>query len=866
MTTEVRTIHDFLGHFQGVEPHGQDQWKSLCPGHDDHKPSLSIRLEGDKIKVKCFTGCEGAAILKAVGLELKHLYLDHGKQREITATYDYVDEEGKKLYRKVRWEPKSFTQESAIGLDAWDGWKGGPGCMKGVRRVLYRLPEVLAADTVIWCEGEKDAENVKAKLGLTATTVTDGAGSLKAANWPPSYAKAVKGRAVVLVPDRDRVGIGHALFIASKLKGVATSVKVLMMPEGYKDISDWLVEHGKAEWESDLLPTARDYSDELVAELTAVWGEPVKMTEAPGGDGRKPQAPGAYAFDTDLANAERLVKLYGADLRYCYDRKLWLSWDGKVWESDLGAIINQKAKAAARHIYVEAANELDDKRRSDLAAHAKRTESDSRIRAMISRAQSELPIAISELDTDPWLLNCQNGIIDLRTGKLLPHDKSKYMTKIVPTDYDPGAECPKWTAFMQWATAGDAGLLTYLQRAFGYALTGDYSEQCVFFVYGLGRNGKSTMLMTIRTLLGDYGGKMEADELMIKDRKSSGPKEAVASLIGKRFVLGSEVRDNRRLDVGVLKDLSGGESMAADRKYEHLVEFIPIAKLWLYGNKKPMIRDRSLAVWRRVKLVRFDQTVPEADKDKNLRADIEAAELPGILAWAVRGCLDWQREGLAEPGTVTGATEEYRADEDVLAEWIDERCCEEFGGLALKPDLRASYEEWCNANKVDPLRAREFKSNLIERGIRDYKGTAGKRYWKGIRLLEAKEIEARAKEADEIATIPAAKAGKQAEMGQNHEQSGRSGKTDIVIPEVLLHENYKEKKLAIDTRVATFATNATDATTADEGDISDLADDPDFKYVCGNCKGTRYWLRHDNTKLCAMCRPAVGGAVVIDSV
>lgn len=287
MGSPFTNIQQFLNLLQGVTPQGPNKWKAQCPAHDDRDPSLSIRLEDDKIKVKCFAGCDKGDVLKAIGLDWKQLYLDDGSKprrgpgrprkdagpREVVAEYIYTDEHGKRLYRKVRYKPKDFDQHRAEGEA---GWVSGPGCMKGVRRVLYRLPEVLAADTVYWTEGEKDADNVRAKLGLTATTVTEGAGGLSDESWQQEYADSLRGKNVVLLPDQDDKGLGHALFIGGKLRGIAASIKLLLLPEGCKDISDWLAEHGKAEWEGDLLPTARDFTDELVAEL-AEYAAPARQ-------------------------------------------------------------------------------------------------------------------------------------------------------------------------------------------------------------------------------------------------------------------------------------------------------------------------------------------------------------------------------------------------------------------------------------------------------------------------------------------------------------------------------------------------------------------------------------------------------------
>ena len=267
---------------------------------------------------------------------------------------------------------------------------------------------------------------------------------------------------------------------------------------------------------------------------------------------------GAF-YLTDMGNAERLAERYGHAIRYCYDRKSWLVWNGMVWEWDTGAKVGILAKLTVRSIYHEAADTDDKERRSDVASHAKKSESDHRIGAMVNLAKSEpgIPIELTELDAKPWILNCLNGTLDLKTGNLYPHNPDDLNTIIIPVEYHAEAECPMWLGFVDWATGGDKNLATYLQRGVGYSLTGDITEQIMFFLYGLGLNGKSTFTMTIRTLMAGYGIRLDADDLMVKDRKSSGPKESLANLWKRRYVLGSEVRDGRRLDVGQLKDWTG---------------------------------------------------------------------------------------------------------------------------------------------------------------------------------------------------------------------------------------------------------------------------------------------------------------------
>ena len=442
---------------------------------------------------------------------------------------------------------------------------------------------------------------------------------------------------------------------------------------------------------------------------------------------------------TDLGNAERLVKRHGENIRYSEERKRWLIWNGKVWEWDFGAKVMALAKETARNILHEAADEKDDEKRKELIKHAVRSESEARLTAMVNLAQSEprIPVQGKELNSNPWRFNCLNGTVDLRTGELLPHKREDLITIMSPGAYVPDTRCELWLKFLDRVTGGNTELARYLQRGVGYSLTGDTRAQVMFFLYGLGNNGKSTFIATVRKMVGGYGATAPVDMFLTKDKTARGPKEDLANLQGKRFVAASEVEVGRRLAVVVIKEMTGGEAIRADRKYEHEIEFQPTHKLWIGGNHKPVIADASLAIWRRIKLIPFTVTIPDAEIDQDLPLKLEA-ELPGILAWAVEGCLVWQKEGLKEPREVTAATLAYRDEEDILAEYIQDRCVLKATATVSKADLHENYKQWCENTGVQPISQKTLRTRLMERGITD--GKSGSiRYWRGIGLSEGQE-------------------------------------------------------------------------------------------------------------------------------
>jgi putative DNA primase/helicase len=327
------------------------------------------------------------------------------------------------------------------------------------------------------------------------------------------------------------------------------------------------------------------------------------------------------------------------------------------------------------------------------------------------KSEPGVPVAPAELDRDPFLLNVLNGTLDLRTGRLHDHDRADRITKLAPVEYDADATCPRWLAFLGRILDGNADLMTYLQRVVGYALTGDVGEQCLFFLYGTGANGKTTYLTAIKDMLGDYGNQSPA-ELLIAKTHESHPTER-ADLCGKRFVCTIETDQGKRMAESLLKQLTGGDSIKARRLYQDLFEFKPTWKLFLAANHKPVVRGTDHAIWRRIKLIPFTVTISEAEKDKDLPAKL-TAEWPGILAWAVRGCLDWQKYGLGEPDEVRAATDAYRAEQDTIAGFISECLFVHPSAKAKASTLFEEYVKW-SGDRV--MTQTEFGKRFEEQGF-----------------------------------------------------------------------------------------------------------------------------------------------------
>jgi putative DNA primase/helicase len=442
---------------------------------------------------------------------------------------------------------------------------------------------------------------------------------------------------------------------------------------------------------------------------------------------------------TDLGNARRLVALFGGDLRYCYSWGKWLVWDRNRWRIDDVGGVEDRAKKTTWSIYSEAAkaaksNDEDDRLMAEkLAKHAKASQSVARVNAMISMAHSEsgVPIKPPDLDADRWLLNVSNGTLDLRTGELRPHRREDLITKLAPVDYDARAPLKVWLDFLERILAGNVNLIRFLQRCVGYALTGDVREQVIFFLHGTGANGKSTLLNVLLEILGDYAAQLNADALMMKQGESH--PTALTDLFGRRFVSSVEVEEGKRLAEVLVKQLTGGDRVRARRMREDFWEFAPTHKVFLAANHKPVIRGTDHAIWRRIKLIPFEVTIPDDQQDKKLPEKLRN-EFSGILRWAVEGCLEWKRHGLGEPDEVRLATAGYRAEMDLIGAFIAECCVVNAACAAKASDLYGCYSKWAEQNGEHPMAQRNFGLRLSERGFERKRGTGGSYWWNGIGL------------------------------------------------------------------------------------------------------------------------------------
>ena len=745
--------------FSGALNHdGGHNLAGLCPFHDDHDPSFKITTSGEHAGCWwCFPCGVGGSIidfyLRRNNLETltgevladlagrlgvngngqgsskpsakpparvlrEQVYrltvpqsgdvLEHVRQET-----DEIDPETGKPKKNYPWR-----RNGVWGLNPKDPQTKEPlfGPLMMVDLPLYRLPDLLKAppgDLVIVVEGEKAADAL-AEEGFLAL------GTVCGAKVTPSeeVLRPLVDRLVFLWPDNDDAGRRHMNEIAARLRDLGITAHVIEWPEAQAkdDAADFFARGGTREDLEGLLASAQEW-------------QPPAPAPASG------PLPG-FLSPSDLGNARRMVALHGGDLRYCHPAKRWWVWEGRRWQEDQTGEVERRAKDTVAAIYAEAAKITDEEARKALGSHALKSESEAKRKAMIASAQSEpgIPILPADFDADPSMLNCESGIIDLRTLALEAHRRDSYCTKLAPVRYDPDADCPLWRAFLQRVTGEDSDLQEFLQRAVGYTLTGDTSEECLFLLYGTGANGKTVFLEVLQALLGDYARKCNFSSFLVRRNDDNAPRNDLAALAGARLAVAAEADAGKRLAEGLVKEMTGEDAITARFLYAEGFTFHPQFKLWLAANHKPVIAGTDDGIWRRIRLVPFTITIPPKERDPYLKGKL-IAELPGILAWALEGCAAWRAQRLGECEAVSAATDAYREESDVLADFLGSACVQAPGKAVASRDLYAAYTQWCEANGEQPLAQRTLGSTLLERGFTHKRGTGGARRWIGLGLL-----------------------------------------------------------------------------------------------------------------------------------
>ena len=499
----------------------------------------------------------------------------------------------------------------------------------------------------------------------------------------------------------------------------------------------------REKWERPMRAGGETYGEHTLAKAAAAATEVYSGPRVPPLVEAATAAELIYFQHNDAGNAQRLITTCGDALRFCHVIRKWFIFDGRRWMLDEIGQAKKAMKAVMHEFYRQAraaGNEEAEK-------FARRSLNDSKVNAALSSAECELPVTPEQLDRDAYLLNCLNGTIDLRTSILSPHKRDNFITKLCHFDYDPSAKCPLFLRFLNhiMGAAEDparaARLACYLQKVFGYALTSDVSAKAVFCFFGSGNNGKSTLLSTFRHVIEEYSALLQIETLMAHQQENNNTQADLADLRGARFAVTSETEEGQKLAVGKLKRITQGMGkIKAVRKYENPIEFAETHKLFMDANHRPIIPETEKAIWNRLKPIPFTVTIPDAEIDHELPEKLKD-EAEGILAWAVEGCLRWQREGLGHIDEVDRAAEEWRAESSRFAEFLEERCVVDLDDpncFIPVSVLWPEYQKWAQANgEPSMLTKQAFDDHLMKVGCeidRPYHLGKRTRVRRGIRL------------------------------------------------------------------------------------------------------------------------------------
>ena len=603
----------------------------------------------------------------------------------------------------------------ALGSPNFEKGMSEKGKPVGLFVTVADLPK--PGDVVLLTEGVKDGAALHS-LGFKVV-------GLPTCKMAAKFARVFTGCHVVVVPDRDQTGEDSARITAARLKGVAASVRIATLPGALKAKDGDGVRQVLASKDGEaMLRQAIDDAKtwqpttEAEAEPDDEW---TMLREAKG--------------RTDRANARRFLNKFGDKVRYCHAWEKWLIWDGTRWKiDDSGAIMRM---AMADSVWNDAKDHIALK---DVVDFAVATSGHGKLTSMLKLAAADVPIAVDDLNGNQLLLNCPNGTVDLRTGKLRPHRREDNLTTLCPTNYNPDAGSFCFDRFLEGTFDGHQPIIDFLQRFLGYGITGDVCEQILAIFYGEGSNGKSTLLTAVQDTLGNDFSRAAPPSLLLEKRTETHPTE-LTSLFGQRLVIAQESDSGAKLAEATVKRLTGGDRISARRMREDFWEFAPTHKLVLITNHKPRVKGNDHAIWRRLVLIPFDCKFWNADKgetgpeylkqDKTLPANLKA-EAEGVLRWMVQGCLEWQRSGLQIPDLVLAATEEYRSESDTVGRFVDESCLTLQSVKVKFSSLYAALETWCNEGG-DNLPSRKFVGQWLN--VNGFKNRhSGGRWYLGIAL------------------------------------------------------------------------------------------------------------------------------------
>lgn len=702
-----------------------DKAKAQCLAHDDKMASLSVKAGDDgRVLVRCFAGCDVSAIAASVRWEVKDLFPHdddgkRGKRAPMPVTVEALaankklpveflrslglrDEGNYVVIPYLNLEGEEVARKHRTALKAKEGsfWQGEGGIYAyGV----WRLADARKRRELVLVEGESDCwthwHHGFPALGLP--------GADSGATLYPEYLNHIDRIFIVREPDK-----GGDTFVEGISKRLASygwkgTARVVRFPAA-KDTNDLHRQDPEkfVKAFAFALATSIPITDAMAVYVDTTPDDTLEAEVAALARKR------SFSCD-DIGNAQRFSKDHHERTRWTASHD-WMVWDGKRWVRAKRQQIEQWAITTVDAIPGEMKHAETEGQKEEVWKHARRSRSKNALRAMIDLARAMPGVAISEdvWDRSVHMLTVRNGCVDLRTGRLLAHDPKVYSTHLAPVAYEPQAPCPNWLAFLDQVMAGKEDLISFLRRAVGYTLTGSCQESCLFINYGTGANGKSTFIETLRAVLGDYAASTAFDTFMVKGNDAI--RNDIARLAGIRYVTASEAEAGASLSESTVKSMTGQDRISARFLRQEYFEFEPQFKAWLSVNHLPSIRSSDHGIRRRMCLVPW--TVTFKVPDKTLRERL-LQELPGILAWAVQGAVEWYRSGLRAPASVTDATQEYLAEQDVIGQFLDEATVRVDTAEVVFADLYIAYSIWCKEVGERAWTRKRFGVALSERHI-----------------------------------------------------------------------------------------------------------------------------------------------------
>lgn len=429
-------------------------------------------------------------------------------------------------------------------------------------------------------------------------------------------------------------------------------------------------------------------------------------------DEMQPQSNPRYGRD-EIGVGNMFADYFKGVARYNRDRGIWYVYDGAVWRADTGGLkVAELAKLLADRLLTYAIEIMEEDTRKRFIDRIRKLQQRKHRDTMLKDAKSVYPLAMSFFDRDIYLFNLANGTLDLKTREFREHRAEDFLTKISPVVYDPDADCPRWTQFMEEVMQGDEERIRYIRKALGYALSGDTRMECLFILYGAtSRNGKGTMMETFLRIMGDYGRNADPALLAMKfSAQSNGPTEEVARLAGSRFVNISEPEKKLTMDAAFTKRMTGNDSITARFLHENSFEFRPNFKIFINTNHLPNITDLTLFDSGRIKIIPFNRHFEEEEQDKGLKAFFaEEDNMSGIFNWLLEGYRLFEKEGLTMPRSVLEATDAYHRESDRMAQFFT-ACIAQAPGKELRTSaMYTRYQEWCRENGYRPESMKNFK-------------------------------------------------------------------------------------------------------------------------------------------------------------